>query len=143
MKDTWTTPKDFYNKLNSEFNFTLDAAALERSALCHNWYGPDHPDEEYRDAFKCDWFQDAKGGDIWLNPPYGREIGKWLEKAKIEASKGATVVCLVPSRTDTRWFHDSCIDFEIRFIKGRLKFGDSPSSAPFPSILVVMKKEAV
>lgn len=138
--DTWTTPVDFYNKVNKEFNFVLDAAALESSALCDKWYGPDHTDLNRRDAFNCDWTEDANGGNIWLNPPYGKTIGEWVAKAKLEALKGKSkIVCLIPARTDTSWFHDSCIEFEIRFIKGRLRFGGN-GRAPFPSALVIMEK---
>jgi len=73
-----------------------------------------------------------------MNPPYGREIGKWVEKAHYEAKRGAKVICLLPARTDTRWFHDHILGkAEVRFIKGRLKFGDGKNSAPFPSMLVI------
>jgi phage N-6-adenine-methyltransferase len=137
--DTWTTPKDKFQQWDSEFNFVLDAAALSTSALCDNWYGPDHPDAEFRDALTRDWFKDSKGGTIWLNPPYGRSIGRWMEKAHSEAKLGATVVCLAPSRTDTKWFHDYCIMHEVRYLRGRLKFGGAKTAAPFPSALVIMK----
>jgi site-specific DNA-methyltransferase (adenine-specific) len=136
---TWTTPRDFYNKLAQEFNFTLDAAALSSSTLVpHNWYGPDHPDLNRRDAFINHWFIDAGDGVVWLNPPYGRTIKDWMKKASNEARHGTTVVCLVPARTDTNWWHDYCIQHEVRFIKGRLKFSEK-GPAPFPSALVVMK----
>ena len=136
---TWTTPRDFFSKVDEEFSFSLDAAAVQSSALCAVWYGPDHPDPLMRDALVRSWSEDATG-PIWLNPPYGREIGKWMAKADSEAQKGATVVCLVPSRTDTNWWHSSCIHHEIRFIKGRLKFGGGKNSAPFPSALVIMRQ---
>lgn len=140
LDDTWTTPRKFFDELNKEFRFTLDAAALQASTLIpDNWYGPDHPDPNRRDAFKCLWTADAGGGHIYLNPPYGRVIGKWMAKANREAAIGATVVCLVPARTDTNWWHDYCIQHEVRFIKGRLKFGDGKNSAPFPSALVIIK----
>ena len=75
-----------------------------------------------------------------MNPPYGREIGKWIKKAYESSLNGATVVCLLPSRTDTKWFHDYIYNkAEIEFIKGRLKFGNSKNSAPFPSMIVVFK----
>ena len=79
------------------------------------------------------------GGAVWLNPPYGRQIGKFLAKADNESKKGIVIVCLVPARTDTKWWHEYCIHHEIRFIRGRLKFGDSKNSAPFPSALVIMR----
>ena len=137
---TWTTPRDYFDKVNAEFNFTLDAAALSSSTLVpDNWYGPDHPDLSRRDAFTRDWCEDSSG-PIWLNPPYGRVIKDWMRKANDVATGGGTVVCLVPARTDTAWWHDYCIDaYEIRYIRGRLKFGNQPNSAPFPSALVIMK----
>lgn len=75
-----------------------------------------------------------------MNPPYGREIGKWVEKALEESRKEAEcVVCLLPARTDTKWFHDFCLPFakSITFLKGRLKFGEATNSAPFPSMVVI------
>lgn len=138
--DTWTTPKAFFEELSKEFNFTLDAAALSNSALCEEWYGPDHPDENKRDALTADWLKDSNGGVVWLNPPYGNKVTrKWLEKAQSEASRGATVMCLVPSRTGALWFHDLCFPHQIRFIKRRLNFGDGKNPAPFDSALVLMK----
>jgi site-specific DNA-methyltransferase (adenine-specific) len=138
--DTWTTPKAFYDKLHKEFNFTLDAAALASSALCEDWFGPDHPEESRRDALTQHW--DTQGS-VWLNPPYGRTIKDWVAKADSESKRGLTVVCLVPSRTDTNWWWDSCIHHEVRFIKGRLKFGNQSSSAPFPSAVIVMRRKDV
>jgi len=82
------------------------------------------------------------GGNVFCNPPYGRELGKWVEKAYNESRKGACVVMLIPARTDTRWFHDFILGrAEIRFLRGRLKFGGSKNSAPFPSMVVVFGKE--
>jgi phage N-6-adenine-methyltransferase len=138
--DTWSTPRDFFNKLNLEFDFGLDAAALSSSTLVpDNWYGPDHPDTNRQDAFTNCWAIDANNKTIFLNPPYGRTIGDWVEKANFEARHGAVVVCLVPARTDTNWWHNYCIQHEVRFIKGRLKFGNQKNSAPFPSAVVVIK----
>ena len=74
-----------------------------------------------------------------MNPPYGREIGRWMEKANDAAKDGVTVVCLVPARTDTKWWHECAIQHEVRFIRGRLKFGDAKNSAPFPSAVIVMR----
>jgi phage N-6-adenine-methyltransferase len=137
--DTWTTPRDFFYKLHEEFNFTLDAAALASSTLvADNWYGPDHPDHLRRDAFTRDWAKESVGS-IWLNPPYGRTIKDWVRKADDVAKDGGVVVCLVPSRTDTSWWHEHCIHHEVRFIRGRLKFGNQPNAAPFPSAVVVMR----
>ena len=141
LDDTWTTPRDFFDKLNAEFDFGLDAAALQASTLVpDNWYGPDHPDPAARDALRIDWNHNSRGKAIWLNPPYGRVIKDWMRKASEVASGGGTVVCLVPARTDTSWWHDYCINaYEIRYIRGRLKFGGQKNSAPFPSAVVVMK----
>ena len=141
LDDTWTTPREFFDELNKEFNFGLDAAALQNSTLVpDNWYGPDHPDPAARDALRIDWNHNSRGRPIWLNPPYGRVIKDWVRKASEVAEAGGTVVCLVPARTDTHWWHDYCINaYEIRYIRGRLKFGGQKNSAPFPSALVIMK----
>jgi phage N-6-adenine-methyltransferase len=125
---TWETPQWLFNKLDKEFNFTLDVCALPETAKCKNYYTPQI------DGLKQDWEDNI----CWMNPPYGREVGVWIEKAYNESLKGATVVCLIPSRTDTKYWHDYCMKAsEIRFIKGRLKFGDSKNSAPFPSAIVI------
>ena len=82
------------------------------------------------------------GQTVWLNPPYGRGIGKWVQKAYEEAQKpGTVVVCLLPARTDTAWFHDYCRKGKITFIRGRLKFGGSKNSAPFPSMVVEFRRK--
>ena len=136
LDDKWTTPKKFFAIYNNEFNIDLDVAALQNSALCKNWYGPDHPNPDRRDALVQKWT-----GTVWLNPPYGRQIGNWMKKANLEVSGGGiVVVCLVPARTDTAWWHDYCMQHEIRFIRGRLKFGDGKGSAPFPSAIVIMRE---
>lgn len=127
---TWETPIEFFNKVNEEFKFDIDVCAVDETAKCSNYYTPEI------DGLKQDW-----NGTCWMNPPYGREIGRWIEKAYIESTKGATVVCLIPARTDTKYWHDYIFKYaeEIRFIKGRLKFGNNANSAPFPSALVVFK----
>ena len=117
-----------FDELNKEFGFELDVCALPENAKCEKYYTPEI------DGLKQQW-----RGICWMNPPYGREIGAWMEKAYESSLEGATVVCLVPARTDTRWFHDFAMRGEIRFIKGRLKFGDSKNSAPFPSAVVVFR----
>jgi len=128
LDDTWTTPRDFFDKLNAEFDFGLDAAALQNSTLVpDNWYGPDHPDPAARDALRIDWNHNSRGKPIWLNPPYGRVIKDWVAKADYESKQGAN------------WWWDSCIHHEVRFIKGRLKFGGQNNSAPFPSAVIVMR----
>jgi phage N-6-adenine-methyltransferase len=127
--DEWETPQDFFEKLDREFGFTLDACALPKNAKCERFYTPEE------DALKQDW-----PGVVWMNPPYGREIGKWVKKAYEEAQKGSTVVCLLPARTDTSWWHEYCMKGEIRFVRGRLKFGGSESNAPFPNAVVIFRK---
>ena len=126
--DDWETPQDLFDKLNQEFEFNLDVCATRENRKCRNFY-----DKEL-DGLKQDWH-----GVCWMNPPYGREIGKWVQKAYEESLTGSTVVCLLPSRTDTKWWHDYCMRGEVRFIKGRLKFGNSKNSAPFPSAIVIFR----
>lgn len=128
--DLWSTPQDFFNELNREFNFEIDVCALPENAKCNTYYTPDI------DGLKQEW-----NGVCWMNPPYGREISKWVKKAYESSLNGATVVCLLPARTDTKWWHEYCMKGEIRFVKGRLKFGDSNNSAPFPSAIVIFSPE--
>lgn len=144
VTDEWSTPLDFYSRLSEEFNFVLDVAALSTSCRTPSWYGPDHPDLSRQDGLVQSWAAEAisLGGDIWMNPPYGRTIGDWMRKANRESADGVTIVCLVPARTDTRWFHDHCAHHELRFVRGRLKFGNATNSAPFPSLVVVMRGES-
>ena len=129
--DQWSTPQDFFDELDAEFGFGLDACALPENAKCDVYYTPE------QDGLFQRWY-----GTVWCNPPYGREIGKWVAKAANAAKSGATVVMLLPARTDTRWFHEYIYGkAEIRFIKGRLKFGNSKNAAPFPSMVVVFREE--
>lgn len=128
---TWETPQTFFDELNKKFNFVLDVCAVPNTAKCKEFYSPEE------DGLKQPWGIDSVPGWCWMNPPYGREIVKWMKKAYEESLKGANVVCLVPSRTDTKWWHDYAMKGEIRFIKGRLKFGNAKNSAPFPSALVI------
>jgi phage N-6-adenine-methyltransferase len=90
--DTWTTPREFFDELNTEFDFQLDAAALKSSALCKLWYGPDHQNPDFQDSFQRNWQEDA-AGNIWLNPPYGRTIKHWMQKANFEANRGGGQLC--------------------------------------------------
>ena len=129
--DLWATPQNFFDELNQEFNFTLDVCAIPENAKCKNYFTPDV------DGLLQKW-----SGTCWCNPPYGREISKWVEKAYNASAEGATVVMLLPARTDTKWFHDFIYNkAEIRFIKGRLKFGNASASAPFPSMVVIFRGE--
>lgn len=126
---TWATPPDFFNRLDKEFNFTLDPCCVPETAKCDTYFTPKD------DGLKQSW----RGYTVFMNPPYGRAIGNWLKKAYEESlNQNTKVVCLIPSRTDTKYWHDYCMKAsEIRFVKGRLKFGDSKNSAPFPSAIVV------
>ena len=129
----WCTPQDFFDRLDAEFHFVLDAAATDQSAKCRNYYTPE------TDGLKQSW---NCGGAVFCNPPYGREIGKWGKKAYEESQSGTTIILLIPARTDTAYFHDYIYGkAEIRFVRGRLKFTDengaAGQSAPFPSMLVV------
>ena len=130
-EEKWATPQDFFDKLNDEFHFTLDAAASPDNAKCANYF------TEEQDGLAQSW----EGHTVWCNPPYCRKTGLWVKKAYEEHQRtGCTVVMLLPSRTDVRWFHDYILGkAEIRFIKGRLKFGGNKNSAPFPSIVVIYK----
>ena len=131
----WETPQSLFDQLNKEFHFEIDVCATAENKKCENWLGHG-PGDVFTDGLRHSW-----GNQVcWCNPPYGREVGTWVEKACQESLKGATVVCLLPSRTDTRWFHDWVLGkAEIRFIRGRLKFQGAPSSAPFPSILAIYR----
>lgn len=127
--DLWATPQDFFDKYNAIYNFNLDVCANEENAKCKNFFTKEH------DGLKQDWV-----GSCWMNPPYGREIKQWMKKAYTEHIKhGSTIVCLIPARTDTAWWHEYAIKGNIEFIRGRLKFGNSKNSAPFPSAVVVFK----
>ncbi len=126
--DRYATPQGFFDKLNEEFHFNTDVCADKENAKCAHFFTKE------QDGLSCEW-----RGACWMNPPYGREIGQWMKKAYESSVNGATVVCLVPARTDTRWWHDYAMKGKIRFIKGRLKFGDAKNSAPFPSAIVVFK----
>lgn len=128
--DQWSTPQDLYDKLNKEFNFTLDPCADECNHKCDKFYTKE------QDGLKQDW----EGETVFCNPPYGRAIKKWVKKCYDESQKRNTKgVMLIPARTDTSYFHDFIYHKakEIRFIRGRLKFGYSNNSAPFPSMIVV------
>jgi len=126
--DQWATPQGFFDRYNKIFNFTLDVCADEYNKKCDKYYTKE------QDGLAKEWT-----GVCWMNPPYGREIIKWMRKAYESSLNGATVVCLVPSRTDTRWWHEYAIHGDIEFIRGRLKFGDAKNSAPFPSAVIVFK----
>jgi site-specific DNA-methyltransferase (adenine-specific) len=135
-KKNWGTPQGFYDQWNANFDFDLDAAADKELTKCDNWFGVDHDDESRRNALTLDW-ADYSQSAIWCNPPYGRELPKFLVKG-LEASKSVPVVFLLPNSTDTRWFHDYCLPNEVVYVKGRLTFGNYHSPAGFGSIVVIM-----
>jgi phage N-6-adenine-methyltransferase len=127
--DLWSTPQLFFDEWSKLYGpFDVDVCADSTNTKCGIYY------DKKADGLKQTWT-----GKCWMNPPYGREIGKWMKKAKDSGVNGTVVVCLVPARTDTRWWHDYAIYGDVFFIKGRLKFGDSKNSAPFPSAIVVFK----
>lgn len=133
--NNWCTPQDFFDDLNSEFHFVLDAAANEKSAKCKDFFTPE------QDGLLQSW--ERSDGAVFCNPPYGREIGKWVKKAFEESQESNTkIVLLIPARTDTKYFHEyiwKCA--EIRFLQGRLNFTDESGQiydrAPFPSMVVI------
>ena len=134
--DTWETPQDLFDKLNKEFDFTLDVCATKESAKCKNYF------TEEDNALIQDWSNNV----CFMNPPYSRIQDEFVKKAKEESDKGAFVICLLPARTDTKRFHNYIWDensndyrerVSVRFLKGRLKFGNSKNSAPFPSMIVI------
>jgi len=119
QKLDWQTPDAVYNALDKEFHFDFDPCPVNPAF----------------DGLSIEW-----GKSNFVNPPYGRELPKWIKKGYEEAQKGKTVVFLIPSRTDTKWWHDYIMKAgEIRFIKGRLKFKGAVNSAPFPSAVVSLK----
>ena len=114
----WATPQGVYQELDAEFDFNFDPCPLGGGLI---------------DGLTVAW-----GSSTFCNPPYGKQIGQWTSKAVREYEKGKNVVLLIPSRTDTRWWHSDIMKAsEIRFIKGRLKFGQAKNSAPFPSALAI------
>tara|TARA_R100000808_G_scaffold24356_1_gene55916 strand:- start:6300 stop:6761 length:462 start_codon:yes stop_codon:yes gene_type:complete len=130
-KSDWATPSVFFHRLHAEFNFTLDVCASPHNAKVSKFF------TEQDDGLKQHWH-----GICWMNPPYGRQINQWIKKAYDSACLGdATVVALIPSRTDTKWWHDYVLYADdIRFVKGRLKFNNHSNSAPFPSAVVIWRK---
>lgn len=125
----WETPQDFFDKLDAEFHFTLDACAREHNTKCDRFYSPAD------NGLFQPWT-----GVVWCNPPYGREVGRWVAKALESSRRGATVVVLIFARTDTAWWHDYATHAdEIRFVRGRLKFGGCKNSAPAPSAVLIFR----
>lgn len=144
LSSEWETPDELFNNLNKEFNFKLDPACKSYNQKTESGF----PIDKGFNGLDEDWYP---YNTVFLNPPYGREIKLWIAKAYQESLKGATIVCLLPSRTDTSWWHEYCMRGEIRFIKGRLKFINRMlpsykkgkkfkiSPAPFPSAIVIFR----
>ena len=129
--ETWETPPDIFELCNEEFGFTLDVCAYPETAKCEHYFTPE-----------VDGLSQVWDGRCWMNPPYGRVIGDWMKKAWESAqSTASVVVCLVPARTDTDWWHRWAMLGEIRFIRKRIRFVGADSCAPFPSAIVVFRKE--
>ncbi len=131
--DLWTTPWNFFEKLNDEFRFTLDPCSTHENAKCNKHFTIEE------DGLLQDWSNEV----VFCNPPYGRKIKDWVKKAYEESQKdNTTVVMLTPARTDTIYFHEYIYHkAEIRFIKNRLKFGDAKNAASFPSMVVIFRKD--
>jgi len=133
--DRWETPQKLFDALDKLYHFDLDVCASIENTKCERFYVVSD------NGLSQEWHKN--GHTIWMNPPYGREIGKWVKKAYIESLNGCFVVCLLPARTDTAWFHEYCRQGQIMFIRGRLKFVGSKNAAPFPSMLVMFGLEPI
>ena len=126
----WSTPQAFFDEYNAQYRFDIDVCATPENAKCPKYYSKED------DGLAQEW-----RGVCWMNPPYGRGIGAWVRKAFETAESGkGMVVCLLPARTDTSWWHDYAMKGEIVFLRGRLKFGGAKNSAPFPSAIVIFGK---
>ena len=128
VTDVWATPQWLFDALNKEFGFTLDPCSDGENAKCEKFY------TTAENGLLRDWGTEV----VFMSPPYS-EIAEWMRKAYGASQEGATVVCLIPARTDTAWWHRFCMKSEIRLLRGRLKFGDSDNSAPFPSAIIVFR----
>jgi phage N-6-adenine-methyltransferase len=127
--DEWATPNWLADLIRDELDIRTDVCATAANAKCAHYFTRE------ADGLKQEWV-----GTCWMNPPYGREIGRWVEKAYRSSQAGATVVCLLPARTDTSWWHLWVTRAEeVRFLRGRLKFGGAENSAPFPSAIVIFR----
>ncbi len=127
--DTWATPPELFRRLDAEFRFTLDVCALPENTKCERFFTPND------DGLIQPW-----DGVCWMNPPYGSAISMWMKKAYTEfLERRLTIVCLIPARTDTKWWHDYAMKGEIRFIRRRIRFVGGKSCAPFPSAIVIYR----
>lgn len=130
--DLWETPQEFFDDLDREFGFTLDPCADEQNHKCQKYYTAE------QDGLKQNW----RGERVFCNPPYGRSVSKWVRKCFDEVYRGECqiAVMLLGARTDTTWFHDYIYHkAEVRFVKGRLSFGNGKERAPFPSMVVIFR----
>mgnify|MGYP006388590239 FL=1 len=128
--DLWSTPQNLFDELNKEFSFDLDPCATPENAKCPIYFTKEE------DGLSKDWSTYS----VFCNPPYGRDIYNWVRKCYESSFICPSVVALLPARTDTRWFHEFIYHHaEVRFIKGRLKFGNSRNTAPFPSMIVIWR----
>jgi phage N-6-adenine-methyltransferase len=128
----WATPQALFDRLNAEYHFELDVCATAVNAKCPRFFTAE------QDGLAQDW----RGQNCWMNPPYGKKISKWVEKAYsvFQGAHNGLCVCLLPARTDTAWWHDYVIKaHSVEFIRGRLKFGGHKNSAPFPSAIAVFR----
>ena len=128
--EEWGTPRKLFKELDYEFHFDLDACASEKNRKCKAYFSREI------NALKHSW---TSFKSVFMNPPYGKDIGRWLRKAYMTSLHGTTVVCLVPAKTDTIWWHNFCMKGEVRFIRGRLKFQGAKRSAPFASAIVIFR----
>ena len=128
--DQWATPPELFDRIARRYGpFELDVCALPGNAKCSQYFSPE------QDGLKQTW-----SGRCWCNPPYGRKIGRWVKRAWESSTNGATVVCLLPARTDTKWWHEYVIPYaRIEYLRGRVHFGDSANGAPFPSAVAVFE----
>ena len=133
VKNEWETPPELFAKWDRLFHFELDVCATSQNTKCVRYFTPED------DGLSQSWAHYV----CWMNPPYGRKIITWVHKAYEESLRGATVVCLLPARTDTRWWHEYCMKGEIIFLRGRLKFVGAPHSATFPSAIVIFRPPGV
>lgn len=131
IRDNWSTPMDLFRELDHRFGFELDVCAQLENAKCRHWFTPEI------DGLSQDWAPAV----CFMNPPYGPPIATWLRKAVSEWRRGATVVALLPARTDTIWFHELVLGVgaEVEFLKGRLRFDGSAGRAPFASMVVIYR----
>ena len=135
-RNDWETPDELFNEMNAEFCFTVDLAASAENAKCKRYFTAD--DNALRQPWK---------GVCWLNPPYGEardnRLAVWVKKAWEESQRGATVVMLIPARTNTNWFHDYCLRYgEVRFVRGRPLFKGAKHGLPQPLAFVIFRTKA-